>query len=280
MKELYYLGPEGTYAEIAAKELSCINNCNKMFPMSNISEVINKVDTFTNVLGVVPLENSFEGIVRDTIDNLVLTSSKVVISSEVLVKISHCLITKSTKTGDIKTIYSHPQGLAQCSAYIAKNFDKDVQLIPFSSTSGAVKYIIDKSDSCAAIASQSAASIYNIPILAKGINDQPENYTKFVLLDHDYPEPSGNDLTSIAISLKNKPGALYSLLKPFYENNINLCRIESRPSKKYYGDYMFFIDFDGHIQDEKVKTTIGNVISEIGFYRFLGSYPKYCKTIE
>ncbi|MEW5820984.1 MAG: prephenate dehydratase [Cyanobacteriota bacterium] len=281
MKQVHFLGPVGSYCEIATNKF--IESLNlkvadkDLIPCTTISGVIDNVDTLNNIVGVVPVENSIEGSVRETLDKLVISSSKVMIVAETVIKISHCLITRAKKYDEIQTIISHPQGLAQCQNFINRNFPSGVEKQPSTSTSEAVKLITDKDNTYAAISTRIAAEIYNIPILSETINDQPENYTKFALLNDQIPEPSNNDQTSIAISLRNKPGALVEILKPFAENSINLCRIESRPSKKNLGDYVFFIDFNGHIQDSKVKSTIGNIAPYVDSYRFLGSYPKYDK---
>lgn len=281
MIQINYLGPIGSFSYIATKKLVEINNYDpkdiELVPCNSISTAISNVDTKENCIGIVPIENSIEGIVRDTIDHLIITSSKVLISQEIIIKITNCLITKAKTFNEIDTIVSHPQPLAQCQNYISKNFRTDIKLIPYSSTSEAVKFITDKPSNYAAIGTKVAAELNNLPILAEAINDQPENYTKFVLLDHKITEPTGNDLTSIALSVRNKPGALVNMLVPFSENGINLCRIESRPSKKSLGEYLFFIDFNGHIEDQKVKEAIGKVVPDAHFYRFLGSYPRSSK---
>jgi len=281
MKQIHFLGPEGSYCEIAVNKLVQLlgysPNEIELVPGSSIKKVIENVDNLDKIIGVVPLENSIEGIVRETLDNLVKTSSKVMMNMEVIVKISHCLITKASRYDEIDTIVSHTQGLAQCNDFINRNFPDGVELKTATSTSEAVRSIMDKPGNWAAIGTKIAATHYSLPVLKEGINDQPENYTKFVLLDNKVADPTGNDLSTIAFSVRNKPGALVDILIPFTQNNINLCRIESRPSKKNLGDYLFFIDFDGHIEDEKVKDTIGKIAPNVDFYRFMGSYPKCSK---
>ncbi|MGD9581056.1 MAG: prephenate dehydratase, partial [Vampirovibrionia bacterium] len=273
MKEIHYLGPEGSYCEIATKKFLQLKEFEeteyKLVPCSSILSVIENVDSLNNVIGVVPVENSIEGPVRETLDNLARASSKVMISRETIVKVSHCLVTKAKKYDEIKTIISYTQGLAQCKNFINRNMNPDVELVTSKSTSEAIKLLIDQPESYAAIGPEIAAQLYNLPILSKGINDQPENYTKFVMLGDNFSNTTGNDLTSIAIVLRNKPGALVEILQPFSENDINLCRIESRPSKKNLGEYVFFIDFNGHIQDENVKATIGKIAPNVDSYRFL-----------
>ena len=278
MKQIHYLGPQGSYSEIAANkviELKGFKESEYEFvPCSSILTVINNIDSMNNVIGVVPVENSIEGSVRETLDNLVKASSKVMITDELIVKVSHCLITKAQKYDDIKTIVSYTQGLNQCLNFINRNFPNGIELQTATSTSEAVKSIIDKPESYAAIGPGVAAEIYNLPVLSTPINDQPENYTKFVVLNDDITESTGWDQTSVVLVLRNKPGALVNILIPFSENNINLCKIESRPSKKSLGDYVFFIDFNGHIEDDNVKNAISRIAPYVDSYRFLGSYPK------
>lgn len=279
MKQVHFLGPQGSYCEIATRQFIALNGFHQtqyeLIPCSSIINVIENVDSINNIIGVVPVENSIEGPVRETLDNLARASSKVMISRETIVKVSHCLVTKAKKYDEIQTIISHTQGLAQCKNFINRNLNHDVELQTAKSTSEAIKSLKDLPESYAAIGTSIAAKLYNLPILSKAINDQPENYTKFVLLSDSFPDTTGNDQTSIAIVLRNKPGALVEILQPFSENDINLCRIESRPSKKNLGEYVFFIDFNGHIQDDNVKTTIGKIAPNVDSYRFLGSYPKF-----
>lgn len=281
MYQVHFLGPKGTFTEIAANKLVEMNGFSdsdfELLPCSNIKEVVNKVDTHSNCMGVVPIENSIEGIVRETLDNIVLSSSKVMITNEVVIKISHCLVTKASRFEQITNIASKNQALAQCKGFIDRNFPQGVNLHNVDSTSEAIKSLSDKDNSWAAIGTKIAANYYDIPILKEGINDQQENFTRFALLSSEILEPSGNDQTSIVLSIRNKPGALFEMLVPFKDAGVNLCRIESRPSKKYLGEYIFFIDFDGHIKDQKVKNTIGKIVPEVDFYKFLGSYPKFSK---
>lgn len=275
-KTIVYLGPKGSYTEIAAENIA------KKFGYDNyesiakpsIIRVIEAIDNNSGYTGVVPLENSYEGIVRETVDNLVKTSSRVMITHEIIVPISHCLISKSGSISEINKLISHPQALAQCQHFISKNLSQNIELIPASSTSEAVKQLLDLPENYAAIGTFKASQIYNLNVLAEKINDEKDNLTRFVCLGSYVPEATQNDKTSIAFSTHNQPGALVNVLNAFRENGLNLSYIESRPSKRVFGDYTFFIDFDGHIEDENVQKTIGKIAPMINFYRFLGSYPK------
>lgn len=276
-QNIVYLGPEGSYTEIAAENLikkENFSSFNKTLK-SSILQVIEAIDNNSGNIGVVPIENSIEGIVRETVDNLVKTTSRVMITGEIVVPISHCLISKSKSIANIDKILSKPEAIAQCQYFIASNLKEDVEKIATSSTSEAVKQLVDLPENYAAIGTSKAAEIYGINILATNINDEKDNLTRFVSMGAQIPEPTGKDKTSMAITLCNQPGALVDILTVFKENNLNLSYIESRPSKKVFGDYTFFIDFEGHIEDESVQKTIGKIAPLVHFYRLLGSYPKF-----
>lgn len=275
--EVVYLGPAGTYTEIAAenliKEKTDIKNFDKT-PKATIIQVIKAVDNDRGKIGVVPIENSIEGIVRETVDNLITSTSRVMITGEIIVPISHCLMSKGNDIFKIDKVLSKDQALAQCLHFMAKHLKDGVEKIPVSSTSEAARQIAELPENYAAIASYKAAEIYGLNILAKNINDEKDNLTRFVSLGAKTLPRTGNDKTSIAFSARNESGALVDILLVFKENDINLSYIESRPSKKVFGDYTFFIDFEGHIEDENVQKTIGKIAPMINFYRILGSFPK------
>jgi len=294
---IIYLGPAGSYTEIAAENLIAALNYKENLlqtyeaeysgltpasqfnktPKPSILRVIEAVDNNNGNIGVVPIENSIEGIVRETLDNLARSSSAVMITGEIIVPISHCLISKSEDISKIDKIISKPEAIAQCQYFIASNLKDNVEKISATSTSDAVRQLIDLPENYAAIGSAKAAEIYGLKITAKNINDEKDNLTRFVSLGSKIPAVTGNDKTSIALSACNKPGALVDILAVFKENNLNLSYIESRPSKKVFGDYTFFIDFEGHIEDERAQKTINKIAPLVNFYRFLGSYPKYTK---
>ncbi len=278
---LIYLGPEGSYTEIAAEKFikqKEVNNFNRVIKNS-IIKVIQASDNSNGDMGVVPIENSIEGIVRETLDNLVKTTSRVMITGEVLIPISHCLISKASNISEIDKVISIPQALAQCRGFIETNLGK-AELLTSTSTSEAVKQLIELPENYAAIGSSQAANLYGLNKLAMGINDEKDNLTRFVSLGSNITSPTGQDKTSIALSTRNQPGALVEVLQVFRDNNINLSYIESRPSRRVFGDYTFFIDFEGHMQDENVQRVIGKITPYINFYRFLGSYLRAGKAFQ
>lgn len=278
-KALVYLGPEGSYTEVAAEGLIQALGVKifKKVVKNSIISVINEVDRSDNTIGVVPIENSIEGIVRETLDNLVRTETQVIATAEIVVPISHCLISKSKSLDHIEKITSIPQALAQCRHYIEKTLP-DAQILTSTSTSEAVKQLSNLSPGHAAIGSARAARIYGFNILDSNINDEKDNFTRFIVLGTAIPPVTGNDKTSIAFTVQNRPGALVELLSVFRENNINLSYIESRPARRVLGDYRFFIDFEGHIQEENVRRTVEKIRPFVSFYRFLGSYKSFSGT--
>ncbi len=263
-----YLGPEGTFTHQAA--LSKFGEKAKYIPVKTIDEVFKEVEKDRADYGVVPIENSIEGVVTHTLD--VFLESDLKISAEILLEIHHYLLSKEKHIRKIKKIYSHPQAIAQCRNWISENLP-EVEVCETESTAGAVKKIIKEKNS-AAIGSEIAASIYNLNILAEKIEDFRENFTRFLVIGKNFSEKTGNDKTSILFSIKDKVGALHDILVPFKKENINLTRIESRPSKKKAWEYVFFVDFIGHKDDVNVKRALKEVEKSTVFLKVLGSYPK------
>lgn len=263
-----YLGPPATFTHQAAQiKFGSINN---FIPLPDIPSIFTEVEKGKLNWGVVPIENSTEGVVSTTLDMLI--SSNINICDEIYLKISHCLLSKETNISKIKRIYSHPQVFAQCRGWIAKNL-KNCESIDTPSTSYAAGKA-SKEHSSSAIASKIAGEYYGLNILAEGIEDLVENTTRFFVIGKEKNPPTGKDKTSILFSIKDRPGALHDMLKPFAEQGINLTKIESRPSKIKPWDYMFFIDFEGHIEDEPVKKALSSLESLCNYLKILGSYPK------
>jgi chorismate mutase/prephenate dehydratase len=217
--------------------------------------------------GVIPVENSTEGSVRETLD--LLSSSDFVIRAEKHLKIEHCLLSKTER---INEIISHPQALAQCQNFIRKNYP-NAKVHSSESTAKAAE-IASKEEGTAAIASRSAASLYNLKIIKENIQDSNNNYTRFFVVskpEKEIPLTSNAFKTSIVFSLKNEPGSLYNALKVFAERKINLTKIESRPSKTSPWEYIFFLDFEGKSNDE--KGALDALKTHTNSFKLLGSYP-------
>ncbi|ETA69208.1 prephenate dehydratase [Methanolobus tindarius DSM 2278] len=278
------LGLKGSYSEKAAKQWIAENvpgEDNNLEHCSDIQDVFSLLENEECDIGVVPLENSIEGSVGVTLD--LLLEKDVTIIGEAIVTIEHCLLSNGRKE-DIKVILSHPQALGQCRNFVKKTFPL-AELRTTGSTSHAAKLAMEFEE-MAAIASPETADVYKLDILMPDIQDRKHNHTRFVviarsetaedlvkslrLVDSDIPYK-----TSIIVYLdRDRPGALYSILGEFAGRNINLTRIESRPSKKVLGDYVFYIDFEGKISDDIIKDAIYNIESSVGMLKMLGSYPE------
>ncbi|MFN3551294.1 MAG: prephenate dehydratase [Endomicrobiia bacterium] len=263
-----YLGPEGTFTHLAA--LKIFGNRNNYIAKETIGDIFYSVEKNETEYGVVPVENTTEGIVTHTLD--MFLECDLYICGELNMKISHCLVSKESSINKIKYLYSHPQAIAQCKNFINTKLH-NAKIFEVSSTAEAAKIVKNKKYS-AAISSEITAKIYNLNILSKNIQDMEDNYTRFIVIGKDKVSNSGKDKTSIMFSLKDKVGILHDALSPFKKYNINLTKIESRPSKKRPWEYVFFVDFIGHINDKNVKKAIAELENLCVYYKFLGSYPQ------
>jgi chorismate mutase / prephenate dehydratase len=262
-----YLGPPASFTHLAS--LKKFGSSIKYLSCDNITDVFGMIEKDKADYGVVPIENSTEGAVTYTLDVFVRSNLK--ICSEVLLQISHNLVSNVSKKR-IKRIYSNPQVFAQCRSWIEKNLPK-VSLVEVSSTTRAAQDA-QKSKDAAAIASEIAAKTYGLKIIARSIEDNPNNVTRFLVIGKEEALPTGDDKTSIVFSIKDRPGALYEMLVPFKKNNINLTKIESRPSKTKAWKYYFFLDLEGHINDRKVQKALSELENNCLYFKILGSYPK------
>lgn len=263
-----FLGPEGTFTQEAA--LKHFGHSIKTTPLGAIDEVFREVESGNVQFGVVPIENSTEGVVNHTLDSFMNSSLK--ICGEVELRIHHHLLSKDKDIKSLKQVVSHQQSLAQCREWLDSHLPGLDRLAVSSNADAAQR--VSKEKHSAAIASESAAELYGLNILASNIEDDPDNTTRFLIIGRMDTKPSGNDKTTLLVSGNNRPGTLFSLLTPLANNNINMTRIESRPSRKGAWEYVFFLDIDGHVQDENVKKTLEEFGQEAAFVKLLGSYPK------
>jgi chorismate mutase/prephenate dehydratase len=266
--EVAYLGPEGSFTQTAT--LKQFGGSVKLKPLTTIADVFNAVETGNASYGIVPVENSSEGMVSHTLDRFITTSLK--INGEVAIPIHHNLLSIAASLSDIKTVYAHPQALGQCRKWLADNL-ANCELIPTNSNSEAAKKVM-KDPQSSAIAADQAALLYELNVLARNIEDEANNTTRFLVIGNQDVGPSGVDKTTLLISTKNKPGALQSLLKPLADSGISMTRIESRPAKTGMWEYVFFVDIDGHCQDTLVAEALTLLEQESSMCRVLGSYPK------
>jgi len=264
-----FQGERGAYSESAV--YSFFGSSVDVKPCRNLSDVFESVEKGETKYGVVPIENSIEGSVSQTYDLFLKHDLKV--CGETVLKIDHCLITNpKTSLNSIEAIYSHPQALAQCRSFLES---LGCELIPTYDTAGSVKMMKEKGlMNAGAIASERAAEIYGMKILARDIADNPNNYTRFFVLSKEDSPPSGNDKTSIIFSVKHIPGALYHALGEFAIKNINLTKVETRPAKGKPWEYNFYLDFEGHRSEKRCQEALRGLEKKSYFVKVLGSYPK------
>lgn len=276
IRKLLFLGPKGSYSDFAKNTFieSLGFNCVST-NLKSISGVIKalKDENSEDIVAVIPIENSIEGIVRETLDNLVtLKKEGYKIIAETTMDVEHALIGYAQNKSDIKIIRSHPQALAQCKRFIHANFSDSLVEEATLSTSAAIKSLNQNENNIAAIGSVQCAKMYNIPIIETNINDEVNNKTRFILLGKFLPQQTGDDKTSITFSTENKAGALSKILTVLEEYNLNMSYIDSRPSKKELGEYVFYIDFEGHILDEKVQLAFEKIKPFVKMFYVIGSY--------
>jgi len=264
-----FQGEIGAYSEEAAFHFFDPSIQTK--PCESLDDVFKAVERREVEFGIVPIENSLEGSISRVYDLLLDSSLKV--CGEVELRVVHCLIASPEASLDsVKRIYSHPQALGQCQAFLKH---LNCELIPTYDTAGSVKMIKEKGlTDGGAVASTRAAEIYGMKIIAREIEDNPNNFTRFFILAKQDSPPSGNDKTSIVFSVRHKPGALYEFLKELADRNINLTKIESRPTRQKPWEYNFYLDFEGHREDKASREVLENLESYSLFLKVLGSYPK------
>jgi chorismate mutase/prephenate dehydratase len=266
--QVAFLGPEGTFTQAAA--LKHFGQSVHSVPMSAIDEVFREVESGAANYGVVPVENSTEGVINHTLD--MFMQSSLTICGEVELRIHHHLLSKGTDRSGLTRIYSHQQSLAQCREWLDAHLP-NVERVSVSSNAEAARRAANE-ESVAAIASDIAADIYGLDILEANIEDNPDNTTRFLIIGKQLVGPSSDDKTSLLVSAPNKPGALHQLLQPFADNGISMSRIESRPSRLANWEYVFFIDINGHVEDEKVMQCLNTLREEAAMLKVLGSYPR------
>lgn len=263
-----YLGPAGTFTQSAVHRH--FGRSIEARPLAAIDEVFREVAAGTAQFGVVPVENSTEGMVSHTVDMFV--NSNLRICGEVLLRVHHHLVSKAGDAGKVKTLYSHQQSFAQCREWLDANLP-NAERIAVSSNAEAARRAAEEAGT-AAIAPAMAAEIYGLEMLVERIEDEPDNTTRFLVVgDHDVP-PSGDDKTSLLLSARNRPGALFHLIQPLADHGIDMTRLESRPTRGRLWEYIFFVDILGHAEDETVKPALEALKEEAALCRVLGSYPR------
>ncbi len=279
VQNLYYLGPDGSNSHNAViKFLNiCKPDITNKIPQKSIKFALKELEQDKNSIAVLPIENSIEGLVRETIDNFVkINDLSVKIQGELALPIKHILMAKSSNINEIKKIYSHPQAFAQCSKYLYEKFPY-VELKEVSSTSyAAEKVSFDNDNTIAAIANETCSDIFGLNILATDINDEKDNQTRFYILGRTPIEKNNKNKTAVMISPKvNRAGALCDILQILAKYNINLSYIDSRPSKRHLGEYLFFMELDGLEEDTEIKSALKELNEYAEFLKILGSFSIY-----
>jgi chorismate mutase/prephenate dehydratase len=261
-----YLGPEATFTHQAA--IRRFGSSLHYAPQKTIADVFQEVTRGQADYGVVPVENSTEGVVTHTLDMFVDSDLQIV--AQIVMPIQHCLVAHGRRA-QIRRLYTHPQAIAQCRQWIQTHLP-NAEILEASSTTRAAE-LASKTQTAAAIASALAADRYSLRILHLDIQDNPNNATRFLVLGRQCSPPTGHDRTSLMLSLNDKPGALHQALAPFRRYRINMTKIESRPNKRRAWEYYFFVDCDGHMNDRKLARAFERLKQECNSFKILGSYP-------
>ena len=266
MIKISFQGERGAYSEAAAK--SFFSKEFETIPCATFTEALECTSLDKTDYTILPVENSLEGSVGESYDLLYSSSLNAV--GEIYYKIEHCLIGTGS-LNETKVVYSHPQALGQCREFIQKN---NMKTVPTYDTAGSVKIIKEmNSKEIGCIASKNASDIYNVPVIAEGIADNPNNFTRFLILSKNSTQESGKDKTSIMFSITHEPGALYKIIENFEKYGVNLTKIESRPKKTTAWEYNFFVDFEGHSSNLQIKKMLEKIKEKTIFFKILGSYP-------
>lgn len=263
-----FFGPKATFTHLAAMQQFGLSA--ELVPQKSIPAVFEEVGKGRAKYGVVPVENSTEGMVSHTLD--MFMESELKINAEVLLEIHHYLLSRTGRLEDIKKVYSHPQPIAQCRNWLAENLP-NIPVVDVASTAVAAQ-IVGEDYTAAAIASELAASMYDLKIVRERIEDQVNNFTRFLVIGKKLTEMSGDDKTSLMFSVKDEVGILYRMLEPFAKRGINLSKIESRPLKKKAWEYIFFLDLVGHIDDPVIAEAVQELKQCCQYVKVLGSYPR------
>lgn len=263
-----FLGPKATFSHLATMQHFGLSA--ELVPQKSIPAVFEEVEKGKALYGVVPVENSTEGVVSHTLDMFV--ESGLQITAEIMLEVHHDLLSRTGRLEDIRKVYSHPQPIAQCRQWLEENLP-GIPMVDVASTAVAAQIVSDDYTS-AAIASELAGSLYDLKVVRSRIEDQVNNFTRFLVVSRKGSERCGNDKTSVLFSVKDEPGILCRMLEPFAKRGINLSKIESRPYKKKAWEYIFFLDLFGHVSDPDVADALDDLKHCCQFIKILGSYPR------
>ncbi|MDO9424190.1 MAG: prephenate dehydratase [Methylobacter sp.] len=266
--DVAYLGPEGTFTQQAA--IKHFGSAVKTVPAVTINDIFNAVENGNCQFGVVPVENSTEGIISHTLDRFLASPLK--ICGEVEIRVHQNLMGPVDSLDEVTEVFSHQQSLAQCRQWLDNHLPNAKRTAVNSNTEAA--RLASAHKHAVAIAGVVAAEIYQLNIIEKNIEDESNNTTRFIIIGQQISTPTGNDKTTLVVSTGNQPGALHRILEPFARYNIGMVHIESRPSRQGLWDYVFFIDIEGHCEDNDVAKALAILKTSVNMLKLLGSYPK------
>lgn len=276
IKTIAYLGTSGSFTEMAKDyfvERYSINAY--QMPFRTIKEIVSYVEDNEEAVGVIPIENAKEGIVRETNDNIInSTNQNIKVLSEAILPANNCLLSKNSEIYNISGLIAPAPAIARCSKYVKNELPLHLNIINTSDTEEAARLLNSYNLTYAIIGTEKTAEIYNLNILHSNINNDKENYTKFVMIGCFETEPTEHSISSIAISIPDVPGILYKIVKEFADNEINISYIHATPSNMQSNEYILYLDFKGHIKEEKINSTIEKVKQYTNYFRFMGSYER------
>ena len=276
IKTIAYLGTSGSFTEIAKDYFAEKYSINAyQMPFRTIKEIVAYVENNEEAVGVIPIENTKEGIVRETNDNIINSiNENIKILSEAVLPANNCLLSKNSEIYNITGLIAPAPAIARCQEYIKTQLPLHLNIINTTDTEEAARLLNSYNLTYAIIGTKKTAEIYNLNILNDNINNDKNNYTKFVMIGSFETEPTEHSVSSIAISIPDVPGVLYKIVKEFADNNINIAYIHATPSNLQSNEYIIYLDFIGHIKEPKIKSTIDNIMQYTTYFRFMGSYER------
>ncbi|MBR1754583.1 prephenate dehydratase [bacterium] len=273
IREIVFLGPGGSYTEMAKDKFYRHYELYDAIqtPMKTIRGVVDYVSQTPNTIGVLPLENSIEGTIRETVDCIIKSKNDIKILAQVIVPVKHCLLSRTTELYMISGIIAHPKALEQCRSFIENEMPRNLNIIEATSTEDAARQLQNYNLTYAAIGSEKTADAFYLNILKDNINDEENNQSRFVLIGNFDTPQTDRDVSIVAFATENKPGSLVKLLEVFSEFDVNITHVDSRPSVNF-DEYIVLADFEGHIKDEKISAMIEKLKSVTKFYKHIGSF--------
>jgi chorismate mutase/prephenate dehydratase len=276
IKTVAYLGTSGSFTEMA-KDYFCAKYdlTGYQMPFRTIKEIVSYVENDNDAVGIIPVENAKEGIIRETNDNLIKSANEnIKILSEAVLPSNNCLLSKNSEIYNISGLIAPAPAIARCQEYIKTQLPMHLNIINTANTEEAARLLNSYNLTYAIIGTEKTAEIYNLNILNPNINNDKDNHTKFIMIGNFETEPMEHSVSSIAISITNEPGKLFNIVKEFAEKKINILYIHATPSKLEANEYILFLDFAGHIKQPVIKEAVENIKQHTNYFRFMGSYER------